>query len=147
MVHKKNFHKKELCKKFQTGRCTKNPCWYTHELMTQPTPTQPAQPTPPQTQGFWQTQPNQVPPAWNRPQQTQTQQNPIIQRDPMMNQIIQMMKQKQIQISQMNVKRQASQRNQSRASFKWNKAKRNQQIESSPTPTNYYESKPKKFVQ
>ena len=104
MVHKKNVHKKELCKKFQTGRCTKNPCWYTHELMTQPTPTptQPTQPTTQQTQGFWQTQPNQVPPAWNRPQQTLTQQNPTIQRDPMMNQIIQMMKHQQIQISQMN---------------------------------------------
>ena len=95
MVHKKNDHKKELCTKFQIGKCTKNPCWYTHEMSQQ---TQ----APKQTQGFWQVQSNPVPPTVGWQQQTPTKLNNVTKKDPMMSQILEMMKLQQLQITQMN---------------------------------------------
>ena len=96
MMHKKNIHKKELCSKFQTGKCTKNPCWYTHEYMAQTT----APAAPPPTKDFWQVQPIPVPPTLN--QQQMTQSRPYSAKDPMIVQMMEMMKQQQRQITQMN---------------------------------------------
>ena len=111
MMHKKNAHKKELCTKFQTGKCTKNPCWYTHEMMAQPTP------PPSQSQGFRQDQPSPVPPAWGRQQPAQVRQNPTPPQDPMMSQIMEMIKQQQTQINQMNQALQALASNESTESI------------------------------
>ena len=110
MIHKKNSHKKELCSKFQIGKCTKNPCWYTHKL-AQPTqsiksitPKQPSQAIQPITpnSGFWQVKPNTVPPTAGWQQTTQPKPNTLVPKDQMMNQILEIMKQHQAQIFQMN---------------------------------------------
>ena len=111
MMHKKNAHKKELCTKFQTGKCTKNPCWYTHEMMAQPPPPHP------QTQGFRQDLPNPVPPAWGRQHLAQPQPNQVPPMDPMLNQIMEMMKTQQAQINQMNQALQALASNESTESI------------------------------
>ena len=88
MIHKKD-HKKVLCKKFQTGDCDRNPCWFTHEKENQRVPSLSSA----QNQVFPPIHAGQKPII-----QTQT-----MKPDPVMLKIMEMMKHQQGQINQINL--------------------------------------------